>query len=264
MQNVTKTRSQRRLEKKQAVFLLVLLLVVSLGSFVLGIMVGRRGAERDYVAQLKDRQEAVRVVQVPAARVAPEADPVVPASVVEPSVEDVAEPPRLSFYEDLAHDAAPLGSGINQQPRKVEPPAAVAPPPLDLPEQPIVVREPAPQKAPVVAQAERTTPSDPVASSAAVAAAAATGAGTLPQVSAQGSHAVQIGSFAAVKDAAALRQGMIDKGYTVFLVEANLGDRGLWYRVRVGPYANSDEAAVVQKILAEKEKIEGFVTRHQP
>lgn len=259
MQTMTKSRIQRRLEKKQAIFLLALVLVVSLFSFVFGIMVGRRGAERDYLAQLKQQQDAVQVVQTPVVRSAPEPEsvPAIESEAAPPPAESQSvDPPKLTFYEDLSRDAAPLGSGINRQP---QPPVAASEPPLNLPEQPVMVTETAAVTPPTTAS---TTP-------VAVTPEPATPIGVeqpeaLPAVAKQGTHAVQIGSFAAVKDAAALRQTMLNKGYPAFLAEADLGERGLWYRVRIGPYADSEQAGITQEVLKEKEEIEGFVTRTSP
>jgi len=67
MQTENKTRTQRRLEKRQTIVILALLLLASLLSFVLGVTTGRRGAERDFAQQVREQQEEVRVVQVPSA-----------------------------------------------------------------------------------------------------------------------------------------------------------------------------------------------------
>ncbi|MFO7578222.1 MAG: SPOR domain-containing protein [Pelovirga sp.] len=255
---MTKTRTQRRLEKRQAIILLVLVLVASLASFVVGVMVGRRGAEREFTAQLKDQQEAVRVVQVPATAQPPAAAPASAAAVSrDPAVETVIEAARLSFYDDLVRDSLPLGSGINEAPpAKVEPQSEVTPP-LDLADGPITVRT----SAPAVAAA---SPAAQAQVQQAAPAAAEEVPETIPAAAAQGTHAVQIGSFAALGDAAALRKTMQDKGYPAFLAEADLAERGIWYRVRIGPYASADTAGTVARMLLEKEKIEGFVTRQTP
>jgi cell division septation protein DedD len=174
-------------------------------------------------------------------------------------VETVIEAARLSFYDDLVRDALPLGSGITQAPpAKVEPRADV-PPPLDLADGPITVKT----SPPAATAVNPTAPAVAAAQQEAPAGAAATPE-NIPAAAAQGTHAVQIGSFAALGDAAALRKTMQDKGYPAFLAEADLAERGIWYRVRIGPYGNADTAGTVAKMLLEKEKIEGFVTRQTP
>jgi DedD protein len=262
MQSETKTRTQRRLEKRQTIILLALLLLASLLSFVLGITTGRRGAERDFAEQLKEQQETVRVVQVPVTTPVPSPAPpqaTEPGSDKGALIDAVVEKARLSFYDDLVRDSSPLGSGINKPPPpESQPPTSQ--PPLELADQPIVVRGGGTQTlAPATAPTQQTPQQQ--AASAVVAPSAAQ---TLPPVTAQGSHVVQLGSFGSTADAALLRQSLLDKGYPAFLAEANLGERGIWYRVRIGPYADSETAGVARQIILEKEKIEGLVTRHTP
>ncbi len=256
MQTEAKTRTQRRLEKRQTIIMLALLLLASLFSFVLGVTTGRRGAERDFARQLEEQQETVRIVQVPVAAPAPVPAPSQTAeqgAEKEALVGTVTENTRLSFYDDLARDSAPLGSGINQ------PPAPASQPPLELAEQPIVVGSGTQHPDPVT-----TAALQPPAQQASSVVTALPVAELLPPVTEQGSHVVQVGSFGSAADAASLRQQMLDKGYPAFLAEANLGERGIWYRVRIGPYASADTAGIVQRIIREKDKIEGLVTRHAP
>jgi cell division protein FtsN len=233
------------MEKRQAVILLVLVLAVSLASFTLGVIVGRRGAERD-LAQKQRHVEKVLVAPVPVP-VTPSVTP--PAEKVQPvtSAEVKKETPKLSFYDDLGKETVPLGSGINLPPAE-EKPAEVVQPPIDLPDHPIAVKK----EAPVPKKSDSDKP---------VAALAKKTSSKMPQAVTGGSHAVQIGSFGAAADAIALKGKMAAKGYPAFIVEADLGKKGLWYRVRIGPYADSTAAKSVQKMLDEKEKIKGFVSR---
>lgn len=261
MQATTKTRTQRRLEKRQTIILLVLLLLVSLVSFVLGVTTGRRGVERDFARQLEE-QETVRIVQVPVATPESLAPPASSGTVVtepEPGdrlIDAVVESARLSFYDDLARESAPLGSGINQPPPVSDVEQPVAQPPLDLADRPIVVRN---------AETGAVAPATPQGQQQAPAVATTSASmETLPPVAGQGTHVVQVGSFGSAADAASLRQTMIDKGYPAFLAEADLGERGIWYRVRVGPYADSNTAGVARQIIHDREQIEGLVTRHSP
>lgn len=246
----TKTRTQRRLEKRQAVILLVLVLVVSLGSFTMGVIVGRRGAERDLASKMS-QAEKVLVAEAPAEVTAPIATEERGAAVAETEGGEAVEETKLSFYDNLAKDNAPLGSGINLAP--VEKQEAAAKPPIDLPDQPIVVAKakPVEKPQPVVEKAEPA---------AAPKAAAETGS-ALPKSVAGGTHAVQIGSFNSATDAVNLKKKMIDKGYPTFVAEADLGQKGLWYRVRIGPYTSADVAKQVQQQLETREKIKGFVSR---
>ncbi len=241
-----KTRTQRRMEKRQAVILLVLVLAVSLASFTLGVIVGRRGAERD-LAQKASHAEKVLVAQLPAAT-PPKA--VSPSPKVAPDVTEqvVKDEPKLSFYDDLGKETVPLGSGINLPPAE-EKVAEPAKPPIDLPAQPIVKKK--------LAMVEKTVEKK-TAPKVVETTQSSTG---MPKVVAGGSHAVQIGSFGTAGDAVALKKKMLGKGYPAFVVEADLGKKGLWYRVRIGPYVDATAAKAAQKHLEKNEKIKGFISR---
>ncbi len=235
------------MEKRQAVILLVLVLVVSLASFTLGVIVGRRGGERD-MAQKIQQTEKILVAQTPP-----------PGSVSTPAIdmsqhqatELVVAEPKLSFYDDLAKESAPLGSGINLAPVENQETTKRINPPIDLPDQPIVQKTTEDDSAVVKTVAEEK-PAKVVTEAAEA---------RMPEVVSGGTHAVQIGSFGSVGDAIALKQKMLAKDYPAFVAEADLGKKGLWYRVRIGPYKDSSIAQVAQKILEEKEQIKGFVSR---
>ncbi len=250
MKGTSKTRVQRRMEKRQAVILLVLLLVVSLASFTLGVMIGRRGAERD-LAQKFQQTERVLVAQTRVPVAVPTPSPETEIVVGEESVDVVTEEVKLSFYDDLAKETVPLGSGINLAPLEDEQVATTVLPPIDLPAQPIVKKE----RVDIAAVVEEAT-----ANEIAVVVSGKSGS-ELPMVVPNGSHAVQIGSFGAAGDAIALKKKMLDKKYPAFVVEADLGKKGLWYRVRIGPYQDSTAAKIAQKLLKEKEQLNGFITR---
>jgi len=252
MKGTSKTRTQRRMEKRQAVILLVLVLVVSLASFTLGVIVGRRGAERD-LAQKIEQTEKVLVAQTPPP--ASISDPVVaiPQKTAIQPIEPVVAEKKLSFYDDLAKETVPLGSGINLAPVEKPEAAKVVQPPIELPDQPIVKKETKEKAAVVKTVAKKKKPAAVVTKSSEL---------KMPEVVSAGTHAVQIGSFGSVGDAIALKKKMLAKKYPAFLVEADLGKKGLWYRVKIGPYKNSATARVAQKFLEEKEQIKGFVS-HQ-
>lgn len=253
MKGQTKTRAQRRMEKRQAIILLVLVLAVSLASFTLGVIVGRRGAERDLAHKLK-HTEKVLVAQAPASVVTPLPVPSTEKVAAQGHLEATTEETKLSFYDNLSKESAPLGSGINLAP--VEQPAvkAVMPPPIDLPAQPVVKKEPETVVQTTAALGSKQSFSASTDSSRSA-------SSVLPQAVVGGSHAVQIGSFNSAGDAIALKQKMLEKNYPAFVVEADLGKKGLWYRVRIGPYGDAAKAKLVQEILAEKEQLKGFISR---
>jgi len=233
-----KTRTQRRMEKKQALTLLVLVLVVSLSSFTLGVIVGRRGAERD-LAQNPPEPRRIMVAEVPKVQ-----------ANSEPSVKEDIKPveeEKLTFYDNLSRgETIPLGSGINLPPEKEEQSVAEKPPE----KKPPVAANPQPvaKVVPMPATVIESTATVPIPKD-------------IPPADKNGSFSVQVGSFSSVADAGRLKKSVIAKGYSAFIVEADLGAKGIWYRVRLGPYADADVAKKVMLIADKKDNIKGFVSR---
>ena len=246
MMATTKTRTQRRMEKKQALILLALVLVVALGSFTLGVVVGRRGAERDLAQK---QQAAEQILVTPASQSANQTALVAEVQQAKAAAPLELEPgkSKLTFYDNLAkEETVPLGSGINLPPEEKSAAVPAVVPPIPLPQQPIVKKTVVPELDAVVEQ----TGNQLVASAAAQ-----------PKNDPRGTYAVQVGSFAAVGDAGALKKSLLDKGYPAFVVEADLGAKGLWYRVRLGPYASDEDARAVQQLIEKNDKIKGFISR---
>lgn len=133
MTQQARTRTQRRMEKKQAILLIAVLLVASLVCFCLGVMVGRGNPGEEVV------QTTYRPVAVP---------PPAPTQQVAPAQAGDTTIPAgsLTFYDSLPKGEQPIGSGINLPP---ETPAKAAPAP-----------EPAPTKQPVVAE-KKVEPAKP-------------------------------------------------------------------------------------------------------
>ena len=103
------SRTQRRMEKRQALILLVLILGVSLVSFTLGVAVGRSGA----------RDSGATAVS-PASTRLPVAAKGGGTETAAPAAERPAE--SLTFYDTLPKgEQPPLGSGINLAPRPASP-----------------------------------------------------------------------------------------------------------------------------------------------
>ncbi len=251
---MTKSRTQRRMEKKQTLILLVLVLAVSLASFFLGAVVGRQGAEREMV-QKQAAAERILVAKAPkeaAASQSAEEHQETEATAAAEKAKLKAEEPKLTFYDDLAkEETVPLGSGINLPPKAKEEPITAAQPPILLPDQPIVKKDAAPVST-LVAKAEQTVSGKDAAERMEL----------LPIADPDGNYAVQVGSFASAGDAGAFKKKLLAKQYPAFVLEADLGAKGLWYRVKIGPYVDAAAAKSVQQLLEKKEKIKGFVA-HQ-
>lgn len=192
------TRTQRRFERRQMVFMTILALAIAVTSFFLGVMVGERGS----FSGTKAEPPRLPMVQV--------APPPLPASVP-------AGSQKLTFYDDLPKgNSAPLGSGINL-PKGGHAYSAPPPPP------------PAPEAAAPVAKA-------PVAAPAPEKAAA-------PKVSAGGAYVVQVSATRDQTEAKRLVDKLKGKGFAASSERADLGAKGVWYRVTTGPYSDQATAA---------------------
>lgn len=216
-----KSRSQRRMEKKQAVMLVVLLLGISLVSFFLGIMVGRSGTT-PAVVTAEVATKPLPVSPTPAVPPKPES-----SVAIEPEVPK--EP--LTFYDALPKgEQPPLGSGINLPPEAQTAPES---------------------KSTEAVASVATAPAQPAASTAA----------PLPKAAPQGAYVVQVASFKQLPDATGLRDRLVRKGYTVFTQEADLAEKGVWYRVMVGPYLGSEAAGQAAEHLKIEEKLAGIIKK---
>ncbi len=230
-----KTRTQRRIEKKQALFMLLLMLAVSLVSFSLGVMVGKSGApEQPLTASVEPTPEPTRMpVSEKTARKAPrEPAPETPsANRMEKEQPPLVQREPLTFFDTLPKGGdQPLGSGINRPPRdeaRLAPPAAPPSP---------TTSETAPET-----RAE-TPPERPMPSSAG-----------------EGRFVVQVASFRAEDDARKLSERLAKKDYSAFVQSADLGEKGTWYRVRIGPFANSGQARQVVDKIGREENLSAFV-----
>ncbi|WP_305046097.1 SPOR domain-containing protein [Geoalkalibacter sp.] len=251
-----KSRSQRRLEKKQALVLLVLMLAVSLVSFSLGVMVGKGGSSPAVPPIVKSEPARIQVAKeepapaVPPAAVSPAAPvptPVAPAPQAEEESTGTEKPP-LTFFDTLPKGQdAPLGSGINR------PPTAPAASP-DAPSS-----EPQPAATAVLRPTGSLPASAPAARTPAPVVAPAPAPARTAPTAADGRFVVQVGSFRSAEDARNLSDRLKTKNFPAFVQQADLGDKGTWYRVRIGPYAESADAQSVVARLKSEERIDAFV-----
>lgn len=131
-----------------------------------------------------------------------------------------AEPP-LSFYKTLpsGQKSNVMGSGINAKEEKAakQPLQAAMPANIARPGTPQGDESPAKQ-----------APQPPAAKA--------------PARQEPGGLTVQAASYSLKSEAEALRSKLAAKGYNVNIVESHLGDKGTWYRVRVGKRLEPDAA----------------------
>jgi cell division protein FtsN len=141
------------------------------------------------------------------------------------------KPERLTFYDNLPKgNQAPLGSGINLPP-----------------EQPTKAVQAKPKRA------VKQTEMKPVASKPKQA--------TVPTISAEASFVVQIASFRTGEDAKGLAARLKLYKLPTFVETADLGDKGVWYRVLAGPYSSREGADTVAVLLKEKERLSALVRK---
>jgi septal ring-binding cell division protein DamX len=211
------SRTQRRIERKQLVLVVILILAVAGVSFSLGVMFGRQS---DVASGGPDGTAGSGMPEI--ARIEPPPKP----------AEEVAaeKPEQLTFYDNLPKGKqAPLGSGIN------------------LPPEPKAKSSGSVNKAKVV---PASPPTKPVAKA---------GAGSL--AASTGDFVVQVASFRTSQDAAKLAGRLKTYDLAVFVETANLGEKGVWYRVLSGPFPSRENADKAVVFLREKERLSAIVRK---
>ncbi|MBS2021821.1 MAG: SPOR domain-containing protein, partial [Deltaproteobacteria bacterium] len=74
-----------------------------------------------------------------------------------------------------------------------------------------------------------------------------------------GAYTVQIGASQEKKEAQRLESKARSAGLKPYSVEANLGAKGTWFRVRVGSFANKDVATRYQKDVERELRVSAMV-----
>jgi DedD protein len=242
-----------QLRGKQLVFQAMSAIVVAVGIFLLGVMVGR----------------GVPTARQPAAVVAHEdIDPLVPSPAIPPEealpvVQDDAGP-NPSYQDELMSDSAPKG-GRNKvpadKPQPFAPETAVAAAPARerrAVADPVaaVVEKPAdkPPAKPVEKTVEKAADPRPVKAPAKDA-----GKPAAPARAATG-FMVQVAAYQREGEANGARDRLTSKGYPAFVSSAATAT-GTIYRVRVGGYQKETEAKSVAARLKREEHLEPWVTR---
>jgi len=226
------------LDSRQLFFLFFGGSVAAALVFALGVIVGRR---------------------LPATETTPEEDPLAMLDQLG------AEEETLSFQKGLkGRAAAPLPRPAPEAPSSEA--GANAPEPPGSPR-----HEPEPAVAAPVAAAQTPAPADPPMAPQ----AAAPGQGSpsrrrsasppAPSDAApsddSGRFTLQLSSFQEKDEAAEFMKVLEGKGYQTYLISAEVPGRGLWYRVRLGDYANHDEALEAKAEFERKQRIIAYVLR---
>lgn len=72
---------------------------------------------------------------------------------------------------------------------------------------------------------------------------------------------LQLSSFKDRAEADAFFEKMKSAGYSPYIVEADVENKGTWYRVRLGGYTSYDDAVAAKEKFEAKQKIIAYVTR---
>jgi cell division protein FtsN len=224
-----------RPRKEPAGRLTLIIVVTSLATFAAGFGTGwflsQRAAKKSFQAAMEQTslesspsQESAPVKRVPppqpAAPAPSQPPPQQQSDTAPPNGQTMPEPP-LSFYKTLPSGQKNnvMGSGINAKEEKGKQPLqATIPSNVVRQSQPgNEAAKPANEKAP--AAVEKTARQDSAAG-----------------------FTVQVASYSLKSEAETVRSKLAGKGYNVFITESNQGDKGTWYRVRVGRRLEQDAA----------------------
>jgi len=205
---------------------------ISLGiGFGSGWMLSQRSAKKGFKAALE--QQSLENSPRQATAQSPPQQPTIPAPVQQPQAvssgslpgatgggQTTADPP-LSFYKTLPSGQKnnAMGSGINpkgDKPAK-QPLQAAMPPNVARPAPP-QSDESSQKQPPQVAPAKQASRQD------------------------SNGYTVQVASYSLKSEAETLRGKLAAKGYNINVIESHLGDKGTWYRVRIGKRLDPDTA----------------------
>ena len=74
-----------------------------------------------------------------------------------------------------------------------------------------------------------------------------------------GGYQIQVASFKKAEDADAFVADLRKRGHRAFRQAAYVGDRGLWHRVRIGPFKTKYKAILYKKKFEKNERVSPFV-----
>ena len=75
----------------------------------------------------------------------------------------------------------------------------------------------------------------------------------------EGGYQLQVSSFKKPEDAAGFALALRRRGHKAYVVEAHVSGRGLWHRVRIGPFKYRRSAEIYRQDFEAKERIVTFV-----
>jgi cell division septation protein DedD len=221
-----------RLTRKGVWLWIFLIFFISTWMFALGILVGRGTAPvrfdidklRKELTELKKKTLAVDLRRFKINKNA------------------IEEKPDLAFHEALKSTKEEISLPAGPPEEKKKPPSSK---PIQKKKQTVE------KKAPPKTVTPGTSGSEPKKETAKPASGRQNGKGM----------SVQVASVKEGKDADRLIKTLKGKGFSAYRVIAEVPGKGLWFRVRVGPFKNRDEADRSLSRL-KKEKFSGFVVNY--
>lgn len=220
--------SQNRPRKKSSGGLLAAVVIMSIVSFGIGFgsgwMLSQRSAKNGFKAAM-EQQSLENSPQQDNSQKSPQqpvtAAPAQPPQTTAANETQVTANPPLSFYKTLPSGQKNnvLGSGINSTDGK---PA----------KQPLQAAIPSNLSKPAPAKNDENAPKQPAQAPAAKPASRQDSNGLT----------VQVASYSLRSEAEAERSKLAAKGYNATITEFNLGDKGIWYRIRIGKRLDPDAA----------------------
>jgi len=202
--------------KESNSFLTSIIVATALTCFIAGYGAGWFFSQRSAKKAFQAATEQKSLESSPKQTLTPPPQPQQPANPVQQQAENNPNQPgqtapntaqpALSFYKTLPSGQKnnALGSGINTTEEKIKPQS--------------------PANSLVSPAAKSATTDKPAAKTE------------------SGGFAVQVASFSLKSEAEAIKNKLANKGYNVSIVESNLGEKGIWYRVRVGKKLEHDAA----------------------
>lgn len=237
------------LDNRQIVSLLIAGLVVLGAVFVLGVVVGKKLATNTQAAKAPDLLTALDQQAAAMEEVRKDASLTFQDELTKKSPEPLREePPKVAAAEKPAE-------------KKVEPPV----PPPDIKPQPKVETPPVEQQVAKVDAApeqkiEEAVPTRTRDGGLKDAFAAVKKATPPAEAVPNGKFTLQLSATQTKDEALRFAAKLKDSGYAPYIVEAQVPNRGTWYRVRMGSFPSRDAAARYLNDFKRETNMEAFVT----
>jgi cell division protein FtsN len=236
-QSCVTSQSKPRPRKEPVGMITSLIVITGLIAFAAGFGAGwfysQKSAKKAFQTAIEQNsiENAPKPMVIPPPPTQPNPEPAQPdgsPQQLQPAATTPPDPgaqpapdPQLSFYKTLPSGQKThlMGSGANAKDDKEKQPLQAAIPSNLVRKPPAAANNPKPA-------AGKTAPAEKPAAPARD----------------TGGFTVQVASYSLKSEAEAMKNKLAGKGYNVIINESNQGDKGTWYRVRVGKKLEQDAA----------------------